>query len=108
MGGGSKKPPEPTVTQAPTKTPEQQQFLSSLLSFFPQAMRGQTIGGAYGGPGQANYSPISMDEGKGGGTPGGSPGGARRRGSPLDATLTGPFVNPYREGMTGNFPRGRR
>ena len=106
--GGQPKPPEPTVTQVPTKSPQQQEFLKSLLSFFPEAMSGFTMGEAYGGPGQANYSPVTIGEGKGGSAPTGRPEGERRRrGSPLDATLTGPFVNPYREGMTGNF-RGRR
>ena len=107
MGG---KPKEPTITQAPTKSPEQQQFLESLLSFFPQAVSGFTMGEAYGGPGQANYSPFTIGEGKGGATPGGRTPGDRRgpRSSPLDATLTGPFVGPFREGMTGNFRGGRR
>lgn len=126
MGKGSK--PEPQITQVPTKSPQQTQFLDSLLSFFPQAMAGQTIGGAYGGPGQANYSPISMDEGKGGaggGAGGGGIGslfgsgprrgspqrnregykGLRGEGSPLDKVLTEPFVGPSRQAQTGNFRR---
>jgi len=107
MGGS--KPKEPTVTQVPTKSPQQTQFLESLLSFFPEAMAGQTIGGAYGGPGQANYSPITVGGGKGGSAPrGGMPGSGRKRGSPLDAALTNPIVGPFREGMTGNYPRRRR
>jgi len=104
MGGQ----PKPEVTQAPTKTPQQQQFLESLLSFFSNATTGQTIGGAYGGPGQANYSPITMGEGKGGGPPASTPGRGGGRGSPLDAALTGPFVESFRQGQTGNYPRGGR
>ncbi len=105
MGGRS----EPTVTKAPTKTSQQQEFLASLLSFFPQAMKGQTIGEAYGGPGQANYSPIKIGEGKNR-TPTGRGDGPRGNrpnsgSSPLDVALTGPIVNPSRQLQTGNFPR---
>lgn len=33
----------------------------------------------------------------------------RPRGSALDEVLAGPIINPFREGMTGNYPkRGRR
>lgn len=103
MGG---QPKQPQITQAPTKTPQQMQFMDSLLSFFPQAITGQTIGEAYGGPGQANYSPITIGEGKGGTTPGG--GGRRERGTPLDKMLTEPFVGPSRQAQTGNYPGGRR
>ncbi len=100
--------PEPQITQAPTKTPQQMQFLESLLSFFPQAMTGQTLGGGYGGPGQANYNPISMGEGKGGATPTTGPRDRGRRNpksSPLDSALTGPIVGPFTQGQTGNYPR---
>jgi len=107
MGG---QPREPQITQAPTKSPQQMQFLESLLTFFPQAMTGQTIGGAYGGPGQANYSPITMGEGKGGATPGGGGMQDRRRPktSPLDEMLTEPFVAPSRQAQTGNYPARRQ
>ena len=100
MGGT----PKPEVTQIPTKSPQQMQFLESLLSFFPEAMTGQTIGGAYGGPGQANYNPITIGEGKGGTAPANRPvrGG---RGTPLDKMLTEPFVGPSRQAQTGNYPR---
>ena len=97
MGGST---PEPQITQAPTKTPQQQQFLESLLSFFPQAMTGFTIGETYGGSGQASQT-HTIGEGKGEATPT----GGRKRPSPLDTTLTGPIVSPFREGMTGNYPR---
>lgn len=103
MGG---QPKQPTVTQAPTKSPQQMQFLDSLLSFFPEAMSGQTLGGGYGGPGQSNFSPIALGEGKGGQTPATGPGGRRNpRGTPLDAALTNPIVEPFRQGQTGNFPK---
>ena len=113
--GGKSKPPEPTITQAPTKTPEQTQFLSSLLgmmggfmgpeSFGTMPTLGERYTGGRPAPGGMMGAPSG---GKGGGAPTGRPEGERRgRGSPLDATLTGPFVNPYREGMTGNFQRGR-
>jgi hypothetical protein len=107
MGG---TPKEPTITQAPTKSPQQMQFLDSMLSFFSNATAGQTIGGGYGGPGQANYSPITMGEGKGGTTPVGNRPRDRRnpRGSPLDAALTGPIVAPFTQAQTGNYPGGRR
>jgi hypothetical protein len=112
----AKGQPEPQITQAPTKTPQQTQFLESLLSFFPQAMTGFTIGEAYGGPGQANYSPHTIGEGKGGATPGGGRGRyagiagrhIRERGTPLDAALTNPIVEPFRQGQTGNYPKERR
>lgn len=105
MGGRS----EPEITQAPTKTPQQTQFLESLLSFFPQAMTGFTIGETYGGPGQASQT-HTIGQGKGGATPGAGAGpgaGPRRnpRSSPLDAALTGPIVNPSRQLQTGNSPR---
>ena len=112
--GGKSKPPEPTITQAPIKTPQQMQFLDSLLSFFSNVTAGQTIGGGYGGPGQANYSPITMDQGKGGTTPTGGdrtrPRDRRNpRGTPLDAALTNPIVEPFRQAQTGNYPsRGGR
>jgi len=100
----------PTVTPAPTKTPQQMQFLDSLLSFMSNATAGQTIGGAYGGPGQANYSPITMGEGKGGTTPGGDgmPRNRREPRSPLDSALTSPIVSPFTEGQTGNYPSRRQ
>jgi len=106
MGGQ----PKPQVTQAPTKSPQQMQFLDSLLSFFPQAMSGFTLGERYGGSGTPSHS-YTIGEGKGGGAPAG--GGGRRdrrnpRGSPLDSALTNPIVGPFRDGQTGNFPRGRR
>lgn len=99
----------PTVTQAPTKSPQQTQFLESLLAFMSQVGAGQTIGGGYGGPGQANYSPITMGGGKGGTTPTGGPGDRRNpRSSPLDSALTGPIVEPFRQGQTGNYPSRRQ
>ena len=103
MGGST---PEPQITQTPTKTPQQQQFLESLLSFFPQAMTGFTIGETYGGSGQASQT-HTIGEGKGGATPsGGGPGNRRNpRSSPLDSALTGPIVQPFCEGMTSNFKK---
>ena len=101
MGGT----PKPQVTQAPTKSPQQMQFLDSLLSFLPQAMSGFTLGERYGGPGQASHS-YTIGEGKGGTAPGGR--GRRERGTPIDRALTGPFVEPFTQGQTGNYPRGRR
>ncbi len=101
----AKGQPEPQITQAPTKSPQQTQFLESLLSFFPQAMTGFTIGETYGGPSQATQT-HTIGEGKGGATPSGGPRGRRNpRSSPLDAALTGPIVEPFRQGQTGNFPR---
>lgn len=101
----------PTVTQIPTMDPRQQQFLDTLLAFMPQAMSGFTLGEAYGGPGQANYSPITIGEGKGGAAPAG--GGVRRdkprpRRSPVDEALTGPIVSPFTQEQTGNYPRRRQ
>jgi len=100
--GGKKK--EPTVTQVPTKSPQQMQFLESLLSFFPEAMSGFTIGETWGGPGQASQT-HTIGEGKGGTAPTGGPPGRGGRGTPLDAALTGPIVGPFTQGQTGNYPR---
>lgn len=107
MGGG--QPKQPTVTQMPTKSPQQMQFLDTLLSFFPEAMTGFNLGERYGGPGQASHS-YTIGEGKGGSAPAGGPGGGRRdrrnpRSSPLDSALTGPIVESFRQGQTGNYPR---
>lgn len=121
--GGKKK--EPEIIQAPTKTEEQSQLLTSLLSMMgdymgPGAFGSMpTLGERYGGgrTGRASDAPTGTPSpgggGKGGTTPGGmGPGGQRpggqmrkARGSPLDELLTGPIVNSYREGMTGNYPR---
>jgi len=110
MGAG-----EPKVTQVETMSPEQKRFLNTMLDFFPQAMMGQTIGEPWGGPGQESYSPFTIGEGKGGGAPRGERPRGKRPGdrsggreSPLDAILTGPIVEPFRRGQTGNYPRGRR
>ena len=100
--GGRK---EPEITQAPTKSPQQMQFLESLLSFFPEAMSGFTIGETYGGPSQATQT-HTIGQGKGGTAPTARPRDRRNpRGTPLDAALTEPIVGPSRQLQTGNSPR---
>jgi len=116
MGGSSTD-----VTQIETMSPEQKNFLNTMLDIFPQIMSGQTIGEQWGGPG-TKTKPFTIPGAAGKGTtpdmgpgPGrgeekngdvdpGGPNGHRDQ-DPIVQALTGPIANSYTQDRTGNYPK---
>lgn len=79
-GGGMLRRKEPPMS------PEQRQAIMEKYKATGELPEGTQVG---------RMTPLTP-------TPGTS------RPSPLDELLTGPIVEPFREGMTGNYPRRRR
>ena len=119
---------EPQVTQATTQTPQQQALLNQLLQGYSAAIQGFPLGEMFGGPVESSWSPLPFGQSMGERTgitrkqprksvsetrPNKGAGKARgygRRGYDEDIgryteLLTEGMVEPFREGMTGNFPR---